>query len=123
MTVAGRWRPGLLIDPGACTGLIGTDTLREIIQYVLKPLGLDHLIRWTRSSAPFAGISAAPQQSLGLVTFPIGLWGLEDSTFTADTLGGDGSGCPGLVPLSTLIQLGCVMAFNHFSNCDGLLGI
>ena len=53
----------------------------------------------------------------------MGLRRLTDATFSADVLGGGGSGCLGLVPLQTLNMLGCIMAFNHFPNGDGLLGI
>ena len=49
---------GLIVDPGASKGLIGEDTLNDIIQRVLKPAGKAHLVKWRRSSAAFTGISS-----------------------------------------------------------------
>jgi len=123
MTVGGRFRPGLLVDPGASKGLIGIDTLNEIIQYVLKPVHMEYLVKWTHSKSTFAGISSKPQQSLGQVRFPIGLVGLHNTSFSGDVLGESGAGCPGLIPLRTLIMLGCIILFAYYPNRDGLLGI
>ena len=114
---------GLLIDPGASRGLTGADALADIIEYILKPRRLDRFIKWRNSNDKFTGIAAGPQKSLSLVSFPIGLLGIKRATFTADVLGGISSKCPGLVPLVSLLNAGCVICCGYFSNNEGLLGI
>ena len=114
---------GLIIDPGAARGLIGSDSLREIIVNVLKPAKQDRYIKWSKSHNSFTGISAQPQTSIGMVKFPIGLLGMSRAAFRADVIGGQASKCPGLVPLQSLQQQGCVIACGYFKNGDGLLGI
>ena len=69
--VKGNKMFGILIDPGAAKGLIGSDTLSELINNVLKPAKMDKYIKRRTSNNKFTGISADPQQSLGMVTFPI----------------------------------------------------
>jgi len=122
-SVKGQVIHGLLIDPGAARGLIGADTLKDIIQYVLKPHGKQNKIKWHKSTNKFTGISAESQQSLGQCEFPIGLKGLQHCTFHADVIGGKGSTCPGLVPCHSLQNSGCLIAFGYFPNGDSLLGI
>ena len=122
-SIRGVTRPGLIVDPGAARGLIGSDTLRVLINVVIKPAGMAKHIRWTSSTNLFTGISAATEKSLGIVSIPIGLAGIAWSTFKADVLGGSASCCPGLIPLSSLLSQGCVISCGHFSNGDGLLGI
>lgn len=121
--INGRSRPGLIVDPGAARGLIGSDSLREIINSVLRPAGKDHLVKWKPSNNKFTGISTDEQKSIGLVNFPIGLLGISNSTYTADVIGGPSSRCPGLVPLITLLAQGCVISCGYFSNKDGIMGI
>ena len=122
-SIRGVTRPGLIVDPGAARGLIGSDTLRVLINVVIKPAGMAKHIRWTSSTNLFTGISAATEKSLGIVSIPIGLAGIAWSTFKADVLGGSASCCPGLIPLSSLLSQGCVISCGHFSNGDGELGI
>ena len=122
-TVGGHQRLGLLVDPGASRGLIGVDSLKEITDHLLRPRGLHKLVTWRHSNSTFAGISAKAEKSLGRVRFPIGMYGFKNAFFEADVIGNEASGCPGLVPLSTLMRLGCVLFFATFSNGDGLLGI
>ena len=114
---------GLLIDPGASRGLIGTDTLADIVEQILRPRRLEKFVKWKPSVNKFTGITADPQKSLSLVCFPIGLQGIKNATFTADVLGGISSRCPGLVPLVSLLQAGCIICCGYFANNDGLLGI
>ncbi len=117
-TVRGIARVGLLVDPGASKGLIGYETLRRIIDEVLKPAGLADQVKWSKSQARFTGISSKVEKSMGIVTFPIGLVNLSNAVYRADVISG---GCPGLVPLSTLIRMEAVMACCYYSNGDGLL--
>ena len=122
-SVRGKQLFGLLIDPGAARGLIGTETLRILFKEVLHPRNLVGQVIWKTSKNAFSGISAKAETSLGLVTFPIGLVGLRSASFSADVIGDAASLCPGLVPLKSLIELGCCMLFAYFPNGDGLLGI
>ena len=99
------------------------ESLKEIMDNVLKPAGMAHLVRWKRSLNKFSGISSAITQSQGLVCFPIGLLGINRARYSADVVGGMSGRCPGLVPLITLLSQGCLISCGYFSNNDGLLGI
>ena len=119
--IGGKEYYGLLLDPGASRGILGTDTLQCIITFVLDPYGKTKEMRWTTSMANFSGIAATIQRSIAMVTLPIGLMGLQGSVFRADVLGGDASQCPGLMPLRSLIGAGAISAFGCFSNGDGII--
>jgi hypothetical protein len=123
MTVRGNRHYGLVVDPGAARGVIGVDTYGEIWRKVLSPRRLVHSIKWRPSNSRFSGISSMQQVSLGLCDMPIGLQGVDKSTFSADVLGGDASWCPGLVPLHSLMSSAEFMHFSFFSNGDGVLGV
>ena len=112
---------GLLLDPGASKGIIGTDTFQKIITHILRPRRLDRKIVWTKSVANFSGISSNVQRSLSLVAFPIGLAGISNSSFTCDLLGGQSSQCPGLMPLHSLVAAGAMLLFGCFPNGDGIV--
>ena len=121
--VKGNKMFGILIDPGAAKGLIGSDTLSELINNVLKPAKMDKYIKRRTSNNKFTGISADPQQSLGMVTFPIGLKGCKYCEFSCDVIGGTSSKCPALMPLSSMLSAGCLISCGFFANGDGLFGI
>ena len=123
MTVKGRKQSGLVIDPGAAKGVIGSDTLKEIQDYVLAPRGLVKYIIWKPSQSRFSGISSTQEHSLGICGLPIGLQGVPKSMFCADVLGGGASMCPGLVPLHTLMRCAEFLHFAFFRNGDGILGV
>lgn len=55
---------------------------------------------------------------MGIVTFPIGLVGIPRAVYRADVIPG---GCPGLVPLGTLIRTEAILACCYYSNGDGIL--
>ena len=114
---------GILIDPGAAKGLVGSDTLHEIIENVLKPFGMHQHVKWHKSNNKFTGISADPQHSLGMVQFPIGLKGCKHADFMCDVIGGASSKCPALMPLISMLNTCCLISRGYFSNGDGLLGI
>ena len=101
-TVRGKQVHGLIIDPGAASGVIGTYTCGNYMREVLWPSGMD--IEVTPSTGTFTGIDGEPQPGLGKARMPLGLPGLEDSSYTADLIGGNGSSCPGLLPNSTLVR-------------------
>ena len=121
--VRGRDHVGLIIDPGASRGIIGSDTLLAIIRAVHRPRNLERQITYTKSNSTFSGINAGSSRSCGFVSFPIGLLGIGNARFGGDILGEGSSTCPGLIPLRTLIATGCILSFAYFSNGDGLLGI
>ena len=123
MTVKGQVVFGLIVDPGASRGLIGSETLRLIVEHILAPRGLNKDIRHNKSDAKFTGISSSHEHSLGMVSFPIGLIGITRATYTADVIGGESSTCPGLIPLRALIHLGCVLICDYYPNQDGILAI
>ena len=122
-SVRGVQMYGLLVDPGASKGLMGTDTLHDIIKFVLKPCGLENAVVFNKSTSSFTGISDSQQHSLGIVNFPIGLLMIARATYTADVVGSNGSLCPGLVPLRSFIASHCLIACNYFNNGDGVLAI
>ena len=122
-SVKGVQQPGLLIDPGASKALIGMDTLKRIIDQVLRPKGLLKHMKWSQSAATFQGINPNPERSLGLVSFPIGLTGMSGACFKADVIGGKASLCPGLVPLRTLSALNAVIMCGWYPDGDGILGL
>ena len=122
-SVQGVQQAGLLIDPGASRALIGMDSLKKIVDEVLRPRGLMGQMTWSRSAATFQGINPTAERSLGLVTIPIGLAGMRDCVFRADVIGGVSSLCPGLVPLRTLSALHAVILCGWYPDGDGVLGL
>ena len=120
-TIKGVHKSGLLVDPGASRGLIGSDTLKDIIKDVLVPNNMQKFIVWQPSTAKFTGISDQENDSLGICTFPIGLQGVSTCFYTADVVGNNGSTCPGLIPLHSLMAFGSVLICNHYHNGDGVL--
>ena len=123
MTVRGHVKRGLIIDPGAAKGVIGSDTLRGIQDDILSVWHLKRSVVWQPSQSRFSGISATQEMSLGLCGIPIGLQGVPKSMFYADVLGGSASMCPGLVPLHSLMSNTEFMHFAFFENGDGILGV
>ena len=122
-TVRGTYHYGLLVDPGASRGLIGMDTLRDIIHYILRPLGLHKQVLWYASNAKFAGISPTQESALARCVIPIGLLGVIGSTYGADVIGGQASRCPGLVPLRTLLKHQSILLCGYFHNGDGIIAV
>ena len=119
--VRGEKRHGLLIDPGAASGLIGSDTLKELMDHCIHPLGrsnevvMDHM-----KSTPVSGISGGANHTLGEVTLPLQAGG-QSITFTAEVIGGEGSMCPALVGNPTLRKMDASIFANWFTNGDGLM--
>ena len=118
-TVRGQKRHGLLYDPGASSGIIGTDTLLDYVREVLGGADIHTLPSFNK----FTGIDGEPTPGVGKAVVPLMIPALRDSTFTADMIGGSGSYCPGLLPLSTSIRLKASMFAGVFPNLDGVLGV
>ncbi|CAE8626795.1 unnamed protein product [Polarella glacialis] len=117
-SVRGVKRHGLLIDPGAASGLIGSDTLKEYRDEILLPQGVDIICRPTTQNV--SGISGKPEPALSRVTMPI-FPGIKSSTFTADVIGKQGSKCPALLPNPSMRAANMGLLTNFFENSDGML--
>ncbi|CAE8712259.1 unnamed protein product, partial [Polarella glacialis] len=117
-SVRGVKRHGLLIDPGAASGLIGTDTLKEYREEILLPQQLDIICRPTTQNV--SGISGKPEPALSRVTMPI-FPGIKSSTFTADVIGKQGSKCPALLPNPSMRAANMGLLTNFYENGDGML--
>ena len=119
--VRGEKRYGLLIDPGAASGLVGSDTLLQLMDNCVKPaVKQDEMIIDHGKTVPVSGISGVSENTLGQVTLPL-VSGGQSITYTADVLGGDGSFCPALVGNPALREMNAVMFCNWFNNGDGLI--
>ena len=118
--IEGHKRRGLLVDPGASNGLIGSETLRDILDTCM-PEKERNKIQWSNKVASVSGISGAKDKTLGEVTIPIGFGDKDKGTFTADVLGGEGSLCPALLSNPALRKMSSVIYSNFFDNGDGLL--
>lgn len=118
-TVRGKKICGLLVDPGASSGLVGTDTLRELLDSGMVPQDKVKEITWGPSSTTVTGISGQADSTLARVSLPFGL-GLKEAEYTADLIGGSGSTCPALLPNTSLRQLRTVMLTQWYENGDGV---
>ena len=65
-TVKGVKRRGLLIDPGAAAGLVGSETLRDILKTCFPDRSPKDAV-WSDSDATITGISGQPDKALGRV--------------------------------------------------------
>jgi hypothetical protein len=119
--VRGQKRRGLIIDPGAASGLIGSETLRDLIDVCVKPFGKEVKIE-TDISTPVSGIDGKSDKTLGRAVVPL-LTAGKQITFTGEIIGGDGSLCPALVGNPSLRGLQAIMFTSWFENGDGLLVI
>ena len=71
-TVRGERRRGLIVDPGAASGLVGTETLRDMIQSCIAPHGKQDGIKYSfDKTTPVSGISGEADQTLGEVVLPL----------------------------------------------------
>ena len=119
--VSGKQRRGLLVDPGAAAGLIGSETLRDLMEHCLRPNGLDGKMQWSDRSTSVTGISGKGDSTLAEVTFEFNLDGSRTASFSADVLGGEGSLCPALIGNPSLRNMHAVIFTQFFENNDGLL--
>eukprot|EP00959_Pyramimonas_sp_CCMP1952_P121290 2536210-Pyramimonas_sp.AAC.1 len=90
--VRGREMAGIIVDPGAAAGLMGTDTMKDYVRTYLKDAGLEYTL--APSNSTFSGIDGNTDPGLAVVTMPLGVPGVQDITFKADLMGGSGSKCP-----------------------------
>ena len=119
--VKGEKRRGLVIDPGAASGLIGSETLRDLIDHCVTPFGKDKDVVINKDiRSPVSGISGGSDRTLGQVTVPLCTGGCPIS-YTGEVIGGDGSLCPALIGNPSLRKMHCAIFTEHFVNGDGLL--
>ena len=117
--VLGEKRRGLFVDPGAASGLIGSETLRDLISCLSPEQHGD--ISWNyEKSNNVSGINGTPETTLGMVNLPPRFSGAHGS-FSADVLGGEGSLCPALLSNPALRRQQASILTDWFSNGDGCL--
>ena len=120
--VRGRRVLGLLVDPGASSGLIGTDTLKEIMESGALPKSRIEEIEWGPSTTTVTGISGQSDDTLARISLPIDVGSSEvPASYTADLIGGQGSTCPALLPNTSLRQMRAAVMTEWFDNGDGAL--
>ena len=101
--------------------LMGTETLRQLVLMSLQLAGRQYSIGSSNNS--FTGIGGTPEPSQGLVDLPLGL-GLPEVyelRIDMDLLGGEGSSCPGLLPLHLLVQWRSAILNGALPHDDGIL--
>ena len=123
-TVEGHRRRGLIIDPGAANGLIGTETLRDLLEHVDRAKEVGQSLEWKPKQSEVTGISGAADTTLGEITLRLPMIkGLEEANYKADVIGGTASMCPALVGNPALVGMKAILCANWFTNRDGLLAI
>ncbi|CAK0830773.1 unnamed protein product [Prorocentrum cordatum] len=110
----------LLRDPGAASGIVGTDSLLTCYNDALEPLGVGCDL--VPTTAKFTGIDAVPAPGIGKSKVPLGMPMLENATSTGDLTGGPGS-CPGLFSLKSSIKFEASMLANAVPFMDGILAL
>ena len=73
--VRGVERLGLLVDTGASSALMGTDTLRVFLDKVVEPMGAMSEVSFGPSSSVFTGVGGKPEPGLSVCTLPLGVPG------------------------------------------------
>ena len=121
-TIRGEKRRGLLIDPGAASGLIGSETLRDLMQHCIPEDQQDECVSWSSRTTSVAGISGASDETLGEVSIKLNT-SSRSISYKGDVIGGDGSLCPALVGNPTLRQQQAALFSDWFPCGDGLLVI
>ena len=115
--VRGRRVRGLLVDPAASSGLIGSEAHRDLFDSGMVPSEKASEITW---GTTVTGISGQSDQTMARISIPFGI-GTEDAEYTADIIGGDGSNCPALLPNGSLRQLRTTMMIQWYDNGDGVM--
>ena len=119
--VRGQRVCGLLVDPGASAGLIGSDTLKEMFDLGVVPEELQSSLEFGPSQTKVTGISGVSDDTLARVTIPFFADQETSATFSADILAQAGSTCPALLPNVSLRQLRTVLLTQWCDNGDGYM--
>ena len=110
---------GMIVDPGAASAIMGTDTLREFVNEVLKPKG--YSVKYRSTTSRFTGIGGRSDPGVAKASFNIGVPGLSSAELTVDLVGHGGSNCPVLLPLECLLRMQACMLFNVLPHSDGIM--
>ena len=121
-TIRGEKRRGLLIDPGAASGLIGSETLRDLMEHCIPQERHQNDVTWSSRTTSVAGISGESDETLGEVSIKLNTSNRMIS-YKGDVIGGSGSLCPALVGNPTLRQQQAALYSDWFPCGDGLLVI
>ena len=108
---------GVLVDPGASSALMGTDTLLQFSEQVLQPRNFGHTIAPSQVVVFFQGIDGLQEPG----TCPIGLDRDIVVNLCADLSGDRGSCCPRLLPPRTLRKYLMDLPCDIFPSGDDLL--
>ena len=82
-TVGGHRRRGLIIDPGAANSLVGTETLRDLVDHCDQSSVIKTSMQWQEKQAEVTGISGQSDPILGQVTMPLPMFEeLREATYT-----------------------------------------
>ena len=119
-TVRGEKRRGLLVDPGAASGLIGSETLRDMMEHCVGHDGYGEVTWCHEKTNNVSGISGQAEETLGEVHLPLHM-GDALGRFSADVLGGEGSLCPALLSNPALRKQRAAILCDYFANGDGVL--
>ena len=116
--VRGRPSLGLIYDPGAADGLVGTETLRTYLRAAGQSLNI-----LGRSGTTFRGTEGGGVPASLRVAVPFGLDATTAGILEVDAVGGAADGCPFLMPNKTCIRHRCVTIHDAFGDGtqDGLL--
>lgn len=116
---------GLLVGPGAASGLIGTDTLRELLDAGMVPHDRASEVTWGPSTTKVTGISGQSDDTLARVSLPFVMPDGDEhgvpGNYSADLIGGHGSTCPALLPNTSLRQMRSAVLTQWYDNGDGIL--
>ena len=64
-------RRGLIIDPGAANGLVGSETLRDLLAHVDMAKQVNRALEWKPKRSEVTGISGAADTTLGEITMKL----------------------------------------------------
>ena len=108
------------MDPGAASGLGGSDAVKDYIDQCLKPSGLDKTITKDLNRVhDVTGIDGVSDSTLGSITVPLPATSYPNH-FIMDVIGQQGSLCPMLYPNPAIrSDHGCMLS-EFFNNGDGL---
>ena len=115
--VKGHNRYGFIVDPGAASGIVGTDTVLAY-QRAGVPFANDKVL--SPSTGMFSGIDGEPVPGLGTLKQKAQIGRLK-VRWQGDMIGHQGSFCPFLLPLSPLIEHRAIMMHGMFDNGDGAI--
>ena len=112
--VRGRKRAGYIVDPGAASGIAGTDT---IIEHNRSPTAHYRVLP---GGGNFSGINGTPTPGCGRLE-QSDVIGRLPVTWSGDIIGSTGSCCPYLLPLPPLIKYRAILIHGITSDDGGAI--